>query len=225
MFKRYAPGMIAAAAAALLALSGCGGNPQSGQPQSQTIPSSATDLVAAAAHGLDLDYDKLASPAAAMSASELIVRGTVADITVGITYGGPNAAQAGRSAPYVTLVIEVDSALNGAAATGSRVYAQLNTSSAARPPDLARTGIGLRVVAVLDDISGWAPAPGVTVVRPAGVPATGPLYFAFPDGLWLQGSTDATMTSVHAERAELPAAWGTPQTLDQYWATLQAADE
>lgn len=224
MFKQYASGMIAAAAAALFALSGCAGNQQTGQAQSQ--PSlSATDFVTAAARGLDVDYDRLASPAAAVSASELIVRGTVTDVTEGITFGGTNAAQVGRSAPYVTLVIDVDSTLNGPTVTASTVYAQLNTSSVAELPDLAQAGAGLQVVAVLDDISGWSPAPGVSVVRPAGVPATGPLYFAFPDGLWLQGSGDTTMIGVHAARAELAPAWGAPRTLDQYWATLRTAAE
>jgi hypothetical protein len=224
MFKRYASGMIAVAAAALFAVSGCTGNQQSGEAQSQT-PTSATDLVSAAAFGLDVDYNQLASPADAMSQSELVVRGTVAGITEGITFSGPNAAQAGRSAPYVTLAIDVESTLNGPALAGGTVFAQLNTSSAANPPELARAGTGLPVVAVLDDISGWSPARGVTVVRPDGVPANGPLYFTFPDGLWLQGSGDATMVGVHAHPAELPAAWGSPQTLAQYWATLGAAEE
>jgi hypothetical protein len=222
MFKRYAIGMIAAAAA-LLALSGCGGD-QSATTEAQTAgTSSASQLAAAAARGLELDYDKLASPAAAVSASELIIRGTLVDVTGGITFGGTGAAQAGRAAPYATLVIEVDSALKGTAPKGSKVYAQLNTSSSADVAELAMAGRNLKIVAVLDDISGWAPAPGVTVVRPTSVSASGPLYLAFPDGLWLQGGADMTMVGIHAERGEMPAAWGRPQTLDQYWATLEKA--
>jgi hypothetical protein len=226
MFKRYAIAMTAATAAAFLALTGCAGDrsatTEAAAPAAQAADtSSATQLAAAATRGLDLDYDKLASPAAALAASELIVRGTLVGVTDGISYS--KGGQAGRSAPYVTLVIKVDSALEGTAAAGSTVYAQLNAASSADVAQLAKAAQNLKVVAVLDDISGWAPAKGVSVVRPKGVAAGDPLYLAFPDGLWLQGVADKAMVGVHAETAEMSAAWGAPQTLDQYWAALQKA--
>lgn len=225
MFKRYAYGMLAISAAALMALAGCAGEPRAAEPagEQQAGGASATEVASLAARGLEVDYDQLASPAAAATASESIVRGTLVDVTEGISYGGAAAAKAGRAAPYVTFVIEVDAALKGTTAAGGKVYAQVNKSSATDAAQLVKAGKGLAVVAVLDDISGWAPAPGVTVVRPAGVPANGPLYLAFPDGLWLQGSADRSMVGVHAAPAELSAAWGAPQTLDQYWAALEKA--
>lgn len=225
MFKRYAMAMTAATAAAFLALTGCAGDRSAttgAAPEAQAADSSsATQLAAGVARGLDIDYDKLASPAAAVAASELIVRGTLVGVTDGISYS--KAGQAGRSAPYVTLAIRVDSALKGTAAAGNTVYAQLNAASSADVAQLAKAAQNLKVVAVLDDISAWAPAKGVSVVRPKGVAAGDPLYLAFPDGLWMQGVADKAMVGVHAETAEMSAAWGAPQTLDQYWAALQKA--
>jgi len=231
MFKRYAIATLATSATALFALAGCAGSqPAGGQSVSghdgakaQGDVSSATEFVAAASRGLQLDYDKQATPAAAVAASKLIVRGTLVDVTDGITFGGAGAAQAGRASSYGTAVIEVTAAAKGQAAPGSKVYAIFNKSTVTGAADLATTGRNLKVVAALADISNWSPAPGVTVVRPVGMPANGPLYLAFPDSLWLQGSADKTMVGVHAEPADIPAAWGTPKTLDQYWSMLEKA--
>jgi hypothetical protein len=90
MFKRYAIAMTAATAAAFLALTGCAGDrsatTEAAAPAAQAADtSSATQLAAAATRGLDLDYDRLASPAAALAASELIVRGTLVGVTDGIS--------------------------------------------------------------------------------------------------------------------------------------------
>ena len=213
-----------------LALAGCASAPRAEAPagtqthsEQQTHSGSATELASMTTRGLELDYDQLASPKAAVTASELIVRGKLVDVVEGISYGG-KAAQAGRANAYATFVIEVDASLEGSVAKGTKVYAQVNKSSTSNPGDLAKLGKGLDVVAVLDDISDWTPAPGVTVVRPAAMPTTGPLYFAFPDGLWMKGPTDKAMVGMHARASELSAAWGAPQTLDQYWATLEKAD-
>lgn len=224
MSKSYAYGILAVSAAVALALAGCSGGGQSQGPagEQQTVASSASGLAGLATRGLDVDYDPLASPEAAAGASEMMVRGKLVDVTDGITHSG-KAEQAGRGNPYATFVIDVDASLKGSLAKGTKVYVQVNKSSTSNPAELANLGKGLDVVAVLDDISGWSPAPGVTVVRPAGMPATGPLYLAFPDGLWLQGTADKAMVGVHAHAEELDKAWGAPQTLDQYWATLQKA--
>jgi len=227
MFKRYIIATLATSATALFALAGCAGSqPADGQSaggQARGNASSATEFVAAASRGLHLDYDKQATPKAAVAASKLIVRGTLVDVTDGITFGGANAAQAGRASSYGTAVIEVTSAAKGDVAPGGKVYAIFNKSAVTGVADLAATGKNLKVVAALADISKWSPAPGVTVVRPDAMPATGPLYLAFPDSLWLQGSADKTMAGVHAEPADIPAAWGTPKNLDQYWSTLAKA--
>jgi hypothetical protein len=231
MFKRYAIGTLAASATALFTLAGCAGSQPAG---SQSISgrdaatargdvSSATEFAAAASRGQDLDYDKLATPATAVAASTLIVRGTLVDVTDGITFGGAGAAQSGRGSSYGTVVIEVATTAKGHAAPGSKVHAVFNKSAITGAADLAKAGKNLKVVVALSDISTWSPAPGVTVLRPAGMPAKGPLYLAFPDGLWLQGSADKTMVGVHAKPADIPTAWGAPQTLDQYWTTLQKA--
>jgi len=225
MFKRYASGVLVAATVLALSLTGCASEPRADAPaaEQQTHTASATELASMTTRGLELDYDPLASPKAAVTASELIVRGKLVDVVEGISYGG-KAAQAGRANAYATFVIEVDTSLDGSVAQGAKVYAQVNKSSTSSPGDLAKLGKGLDVVAVLDDISDWTPAPGVTVVRPDVVPTTGPLYFAFPDGLWMKGRTDKAMVGTHARASELSAAWGAPQTLDQYWAALEKAD-
>ncbi len=222
MFKRYAYAVLAVSAAVTFALGSCASGQQAKEPGNQPAASSAADFAGLAARGYDVDYDRLTTPKDAVEASELMVRGRVVDVIEGISFDG-KSDQAGRANPYVTLVIEVDSALKGAVDPGTKVYTQLNKSSASDPAVLSKAGKGLAVVAVLDDISDWSPAPGVTVVRPVGIPATGPLYLAFPDGLWLQGATDQTMVGVHATPAELGEAWGSPQTLDQYWAALENA--
>jgi len=224
MFKRYAQGILVGSVAVALLLTGCASDPQAEAPagEQQTNRASATELADMTTRGLEVDYDRLASPGAAVAASKLIVRGKLVDVVEGISYGGA-AEQAGRANPYATFVIETNASLKGSEAKGTKVYAQVNKSSLTSAADLAKIGKGLDVVAVLDDISGWTPAPGVTVVRPAAMPATGPLYLAFPDGLWAQGVTDKAMVGMHARTGELAGAWGTPQTVDQYWTTLEKA--
>lgn len=224
MFKRYVYGILVGSTAVALVLAGCASEPRAEAPagEQQTHRASATELASMTTGGLEVDYDRLASPEAAVTASELIVRGKLVDVVDGISYGG-KAEQAGRANAFATFVIEIDASLKGSEAKGVKVYAQVSKSSMSSPSDLAKLGKGLDVVAVLDDISGWTPAPGVTVVRPAAMPATGPLYFAFPDGLWAQGATDKAMVGIHARTAELAAEWGAPQTVDQYWAALAKA--
>ena len=224
MFKRYLIGTLAASATAMFALAGCAGDQAVGESVSGNVAaSSATGFAAAATRGYEVDYDKLATPAAAVKASKLIVRGTLVDVTDGITFAGAGAAQVGRGSSYGTAVIQVDAAAKGQAAPGSTVHVLFNKSAVANVADLAKSGKNLEVVAALGDISSWSPGPGVSVVRPAGMPAGGPLYLAFPDGLWLQGGADKAMVGLHAEPAEFGAAWGTPQSLDAYWAALVKA--
>jgi hypothetical protein len=224
MFKRYLIGTLAASATALFALAGCAGTPSAGESVSgNAAASSATGFAAAATRGYEVDYDGLATPAAAVAASKLIVRGTLVDVTDGISFGGAGAARAGRASSYGTAVIQVDGAAKGNAAQGSKVYVQFNKSAVANTADLAKSGKNLKVVAALGDISAWSPAPGVSVVRPAGMPAKGPLYLAFPDGLWLQGGADKAMVGLHAQPTDFADAWGSPKTLDAYWAALVKA--
>ena len=224
MFKRYLIGTLAASATAVFALAGCAGTPTTDESVSgNAAASSATGFASAATRGYDVDYDRLATPAAAVAASKLIVRGTLVDVTDGISFAGTGAAQVGRASSYATAVIEVAAAAKGEAAQGTKIHVLFNKSAVANTADLATSGKNLKVVAALGDISGWSPAPGVSVVRPAGMPARGPLYLAFPDGLWLQGGADKAMVGLHAHRADFAAAWGSPQTLDAYWATLVKA--
>ena len=72
-------------------------------------------------------------------------------------------------------------------------------------------------------ISRWTPAPGVTVVRPAMVPAGAALHAPYQDGLWLQGSADTTMRGLGVEPAELAPAWGNPRTVNEFTAALRRA--
>jgi hypothetical protein len=184
---------------------------------------SARDFVGLARHGIDIDYEPLASPADAVAKGDLIVEGTLVEIADGMTFGGANSEAAEGAGSYVTAVIEVRTVLDGTPVPGRRVYAMVPKSSVVGPRDLAPLGGGLRLVAVLDDIAGWAPAPGVTVLRPAAVPADAALYVPYSDGLWLQGTEDQQMVGLHAEPAELGPGWGQVRTLDGYVAALTAA--
>jgi hypothetical protein len=213
---RYA---VAAAAVALFA-TGCAGGQSGAERSAQT--GSAGQFAAAASRGLHLDYTPLASPADAVAKGEVIVRGTLVEVREGITLKG---AAAGRnaSASYATAVIKVDEVIDGSAAAGGLLQVVLYKSSTVATADLAKLNRQPRVVAVLEDITTWTPAPGVRVVRPAGMPTSGPLLMAFPDGLWLQGSADAAMVGIHADRADLGAAWGGARTVDEYAAALRKA--
>jgi hypothetical protein len=210
-----------AAAVGLTALiaAGC-----SSQPVSGGDSGSAREFTALAGQGMELDYNPLVSPADALAKGDVVVQGKLVEVTDGITFGGTDKQVTGRSVgSYVTAVIEVDSAIKGNTATGTRVYAMLPMSTAVSAKDLAAVNKTPRVVAVLDDISDWTPAPGVQVVRPAAVPADVPMYIPYTDGLWLQGNSDQEMLGVHAEPNELASAWDQARTVDQYSSALRKA--
>lgn len=184
---------------------------------------SAVGFAEAVGQGRDLDYDRLASPADAVAKGELIVRGTVVDVGAGVTFGGPGAAEAGRTISFATLVIRVDETIKGDVPAGGTVHALVSTGSRADAADLAGLNRRFAAVAVLDDISAWRPTPSTTVVRPDVMPADGPLYMAFPDGLWLQGRADTAMVGPYADVRDLPPQWGPVRTVDRYAAALRDA--
>ena len=88
-----------------------------------------------------------------------------------------------------------------------RVYASVYKSGAAQIDQLAGANPQPRIVAVLDDISTWSPAPEGRVDRPAAIPAAVPLYAPYTDGALAAGPGDAAMSGLHAQPHELAAAW------------------
>src|SRR5262245_41236280 len=90
-------------AAALFA--GCG---------SQGEPPSAQRLAGLVSHGVALDYTPRASPRAALTEGDLVVRGTLGDIVDGPAVKYPGAAETERMAgQYATFVLNVDEVISG----------------------------------------------------------------------------------------------------------------
>ena len=69
----------------------------------------------------------------------------------------------------------------------------------------------------------WTPVPGATVARPAEQPAKTPIFFAFSDGLWLQGSQDEAIVGTIAGVDDLGPTWQTPGTLDELCQVIKSA--
>ena len=151
----------ALAAAALAA--GCGGE------------ASVERLAAPIASGVNVDYTPLASPRDAVTNADLIVEGTLTDVTEGIGLTFPDRRYTERKAgSYATFVVTVDRIVSGDAAKlrDKRVYLAVRKSRAAEIGELAGANPQPRIVAVLDDITDWTPAAGVRVTRPAACPPT-----------------------------------------------------
>jgi hypothetical protein len=206
-------------AAALLAAAGCGSH-------SQGPDASAHRLAALTSRGVQVDYTPLASPRDALAKGDLVVRGTLTDVVDGPSVNYPDPLYTQREAGgYATYVLTVDEVLGGdpAKLRDRRVYVSVEKSPSTRIADLAVANSRPSVVAVLDDISDWRPAPGATVTRPPAAPAGAPLFFAYTDGLWLQDAGAAEMTGVQAEPSDLPAAWNHPKTVAEVAAALRAA--
>lgn len=182
-------------------------------------------LTQLAGSGMDTDYTALASPQDAVAKADLVVQGTLVEVTDGIRFTSTDSAQqARRAGGYTTFVIAVDEVLDGdpAKVTGGRVYVEVSTSTRATPQQLDGLNPRAKVVAVLDDITDWRPNSDTTVVRPATVPAAAPLYASYTDGLWLQGTGDRQMFAISAETDDLAPAWGGASDVDQLAAGLRA---
>ena len=204
--------LVALAAAALAA--GCGGE------------SSVDRLASSITSGINVDYTPLASPRDAVTRADLIVEGTLTDVTEGVGLAFPDPRYTERKAgSYATFVVTVDRVVSGDAANlrDKRVYLSVRKSRAAEIGELAGANPQPRIVAVLDDITDWTPGAGVRVTRPAAVPPDAPLYAPYTDGIWLQAAGDAEMHGLHADPHALAAAWGRPQTVSQFSAGVQRA--
>ena len=203
------PALVAAALAA-----GCGGE------------ASVERLAAPIASGVNVDYTPLASPRDAVAKADLIVEGTLTDVTEGIDLTFPDRRYTERKAgSYATFVVTVDRVVSGDAAKlrDKRVYLAVRKSRTAQIGELAGANPQPRIVAVLDDITDWTPAADVGVTRPAALPPDAPLYAPYTDGIWLQAAGDTAMHGLHADPQALTAAWGHPQTVSQFSATVQRA--
>jgi hypothetical protein len=197
---------------------------RSGPPE--TRPGSVTGMVDAAGRYLHIDYDPLRSPADAVRQADLIVTGSLVGVADGITVDFPDPAMAGAAGTFATFVVKVDRVLDRddvAPALGERIYLAMNVSTETSARELAALNPTARVALVLEDISDWTPHPSATVRRPDAIPAGARLYSPYPDGLWLQGPTDARMSGVHSEADGLAAAWGSPRTVDEFAARIAAA--
>ena len=207
-----AAGLAAAGVATAAVTAGAAGPPPA------TSASRFSQLAGQATH---TDYVPLRSAADALRQGDLVVRGTVRDVTDGIQAAAPGAPRQGNQ--YATLVVAVSEVLDGRHDPAAPLYVVLSKSAQADASQLARAGRGTEVVLVLQDVTGWRPRPGATVVRPATVPATARLYAPYTDGIWLQGSADSQAFGVGAEPADLTAGWRGVRTLDGLTTELRAA--
>jgi hypothetical protein len=212
------------ASAGLLLLTACGTttNPSSAAPEG----SSAEAFAARLGSDYHADYDPLASPRQALDLSDLIVRGTVEEVFDGISTTYPDKQSTERAeGSYVTFRVSVAEVLSGPAdaVKDNTVYVQVSKSRTTSTGDLAKANPKARAVLILDDITGWKPAPNATVNRPDRIPDGVPLYFAFTDGLWMQGANDNAMASSAAHREDFAPAWGEPNTLDDLVTAIKTA--
>lgn len=208
--------VLGVAAAATLAISGAA---DGGGAESPTVD----EFVSLASSGVHVDFSPLTSPRDAVDKGDLLVEGTLVDVLDGIRLEYPNPTYTQRKAnSYATLAIDVDTVIDGALA-GDRVYVAVVKSASATPARLAAANPRPKVVAVLDDITAWAPAPGVKVQRPAAMPDGAPLYAPFTDGLWLQAAGDPEAQGLGAHLEELSPAWGSPQHVAELSTSLRRA--
>lgn len=205
-----------------LAASGCSSAKPTDSPTG--VDGSAAAMVAAAGRNLDVNFDPLTSPADAVRKADLIVSGTVVDVTDGISVAFADPTMDGAAGVFTTFVVQVNRVLAGTGARpADRIYVSVSTSLQTNAKELSALNPKADSVLVLEDISAWKPVKASRVVRPAAIPTTARLYTPFTDGLWLQGPRDQRMSSLHAEAADLGSAWGRPQTVQQYASAITAA--
>lgn len=210
---------LVAGGVAIGVLAGCGSAQDTGS-------GSAEALLTQLGQDYEADFQPLASPKQALEVSDLIVRGTVAEVHDGITTAYPDAERTQRGqGHYVTLQVTVTDVVSGpaAAVTDGQVYVQVAKSPSTPTSAIAGANTKADAVLILEDITTWKPSAEATVTRPEKVPAAAPLFFAYPDGLWLQGSADAKMAGSATERDQLAPAWGAPATLNDLVGALRSA--
>lgn len=206
--RRTASGLLLTAC--LLLITGCG----------VAHNGSASSLATIAAKGYTADFAPLESPEDALAKADLIVQGRLIDVLDGMKITYADEATTEREAgSYVTLVIERGLALKGGEA--DTAYVQLPVSPSTSPAELRRENPQAEVLIVAENIDRWRPSPDAKVERPRGMPDRGSLYFAFNDGVWLQGPNDDRAVGVHAELDNLKPAWGEPQTIADLTAALE----
>jgi len=200
------------AAAAVTGLAGCG---EPARPV--TDPGgSVKALVAEAGRQWHVEFTPLASPADAVSRADLIVTGTVVDITAGITVERPDGDDGDVWATFEVRVDRVLASKTPSPGLGEVIHVAVGKSVTASTDQLAALNPQARAVLVLVDRSDWEPGAGVTVTRPASIPAAAPLFMPYTDGLWLQGPKDDRMHAVQTEAADLPPPWSAPTTVEQF---------
>ncbi|GGP63676.1 hypothetical protein [Saccharothrix coeruleofusca] len=204
-------------------LAACGTTAQQSAPEgTATVEEFAAQL----GRDYHADYTPLASPRQAVEKSDLIVRGTVEEVFDGISTSYPDKQRSARSAgSYVTFRVSVDQVLSGpdAQIQGGAVYVQVAKAQSTPTEAVAKANPKPSAVLVLDDITDWKPAPDATVHRPARLPDGARLYFAFTDGLWLQGAGDRAMVGTAAHREDLAPDWGSPTGLDDLARAIENA--
>ncbi len=183
---------------------------------------SAEQFAALLRKGINIDYTPLESPSDALSKADLVIVGRVEEVQDGLAF-----MDSGRLLTrYVTLVIGVDQVLDGppATLTDGKAYVEVPASPAVTVGSLAAAKPAVKVVAVLDDLSGYTPLPTAVVQRPATIPPDVRFYAAYTDGIWFETGSGG-MVGIYAEREDLPAAWGTITSVDDFVAKLASAKQ
>lgn len=203
---------LIAAVAAGVVLAGCGGPTES-----------ASDFVEEMRTGVSADYEPMGPPEEALAQTELVVRGSVVEVSDGMEVEYPDAAVNARSGGgYATFHVRVGDVLAGNASlvTDNHVYVQVIKSADVSSGDLASANPGPSAVVFLRDLSGWSPLEEATVARPEAMPDDAVLFFASLDGFWIQTEQDDEMVGLHADRQRLDPTWGAPRTLDDMAAVV-----
>lgn len=213
------PRTLAGALAALLALTGVVGCGEPTTPDADPA-GSVRALVNEAGQHWHVEFTPLASPADAVRRADLIVTGTLVDVTEGITVERPDGADGDV---WATFEVRVERVLSGEAPAQAVIHVAVGKDVAVTADRLAALNPKAKAVMVLADRSDWEPDADVRVTRPAGIPATAPLFMAYTDGMWLQGPKDDRMYAIQTEPADLPPPWSAPTTVEQFAERITAA--
>jgi hypothetical protein len=208
---------LSATLALALAVSACG--------HEQDEAESAEEFAQQLALGVDLSYIGMGSPRQMIAESDLVARGVLTDVFEGVEYEYEGPADDGRyTGIYLTFEVAVEEVLAGdeSLVRDGKVYVMVDKANPTSPRDLAAANPRPEVLLVLLDHTQWLPDHASAVIRPERMPSDAPIFFARPDGLWLQTPSDQEMVSPFTTTEALDPTWGRPRTIDEMAEVVRA---